>query len=239
MDRYLERNKISQFILRIDLTPEVSVDFGKLAELLQNDYGSYRTELKVNFNVNVQTNEIKRQNFVSFNMGETPNVTLKLETPERAIILTVLHYNNKSVYQEKLKNIISALKSINTEIKAQRIGMRYINVFNCPKQNDISKVINTSEAKSINEALKKDGIARAMIVHEFQRDSYMSRIQCGIPNKFYPSKITCLDLVLDIDVYSTGVIGLDEWENSVEVYNHGAYDAFVDYTKESFRETLK
>ena len=78
-----------------------------------------------------------------------------------------------------------------------------------------------------------------MIVHEFQCDSLMKRVQYGIPNRFYPSIISNYDLVLDIDVYSGGSMGLDVWDDNIREYNHAAYDTFLSYTKDSLIDTLR
>jgi len=238
-ERTLANNKISQFILRIDLTPDSQVDFATLADKLKGDYGSLKTELKVNFNVNVQTVEVRRENYVSYNLGDVPAVTLKLDTFEKSIILISVHYDNNEVYKNKLHHIVEAIKSVNPDVKAQRIGMRYINKFACVKKSDISKCLNASEAKTIKDSLEKNNIARSMIVHEFQCDSHMTRVQCGIPNRFYPSVISNYDLILDIDVYGTGIMSVTDWEDNVSEYNHGAYDTFINYTKDSLVQSLK
>lgn len=238
-ERTLANNKISQFILRIDLAPDSNIDFGVLAEMLKVDYGSLKTELKVNFNVNVQTIEVRREQYLTYILGEAPHVTLKLDSFEKAIIMMSVHYNDNSVYKERLAHIITCIGALCQETKAQRIGLRYINKFSCPKIADISKVLNTTDAKSVKDALGRENIARAMVVHEYQCGTHMRRVQCGIPNRFYPSVITNYDLVLDIDVYSGGIMGLESWEDSVREYNHAAYDTFVSYTKNSLIEGLR
>lgn len=238
-ERTLTKNKISQFILRIDLAPDSLIDFGILADKLKNDYGSLKTELKVNFNVNVQTAEVKREHFLTYILGDAPGVTLKLDSFEKAIIFMSLQYSDNTIYKDRLSNIVKCIEGQTPEAKAQRIGLRYINKFACPKIADISKILNPSESKSIKDSLNNDGIARTMIVHEYQSVSHMRRVQCGIPNKFYPSIISNYDLVLDIDVYSGGIMNIETWEENVSEYNHAAYDTFISYTKDTFVESLK
>lgn len=238
-ERTLVKNKISQFILRIDLTPDSLIDFGMLAEALKSDYGSIKTELKVNFNVNVQTSEVNREQYLTYILGEAPSVTLKLDSFEKAIILMSLQYSDNSIYKDRLSHIISCIVKQNPEVKAQRIGIRYVNKFSCSKMADISKILNPSESKSIKDSLNNDGIARTMIVHEYQSISHMRRVQCGIPNRFYPSLISNYDVVLDIDVYSGGIMNIEVWEENVREYNHAAYDTFISYIKDTFVKSLK
>lgn len=117
--------------------------------------------------------------------------------------------------------------------------MRYINNFPCAKIADISKILNISEARAIKEIAGKNQLARAMLVHEYQMEDNMVRIQLGIPNRFYPSIIRNYDIVLDIDVYSTGLQSIDLWNEKIRSFNHQAYDHFVNYVKETYRQGMK
>ena len=235
----LQNNKISQFILRIDLAPGTTVSFKELAESLSSDYGSVRTELHINYNVNMETVNVKREEFLTFILGKAPQVTLTLNGFERCIVLNSSHYLNNSVYRERLARIVDLLKEVSPEVAASRIGMRYINVFPTNNPAEIGKYLNPVEANCIKETLKRDSISRAVLVHEYQLGDYQARIQCGVPNKFYPSVITNYELVLDIDVYGLGVQPLTSWQDSVRDYNHGAYDMFTRYVKQSFIDAIR
>lgn len=235
----LLNNKIDQFILRIDLTPDAMVDFKQLAEKLTSDYGDARTELHVNYNIDMQKVEVKKEEFLKYIMGKAPQITLTLDSFERSIVLESNHYDNNSVYKQRLSKIIALIKEMQPESSALRIGMRYINKFPCLKSSEISKYFNSSEANNIKNTLQRSNISRAMLVHEYQFGDYQARIQCGIPNKYYPSVISNYELILDIDVFGLGVQGIDEWENSIRDYNHGAYDMFIRYIKPSLLEDLR
>lgn len=93
-----------------------------------------------------------------------------------------------------LTKVIEKLKALNVEINSQRIGMRYINIFSCSKVSEISKILNPTDAKLIKETVVKEGIARSMIVHEYQQGDHLVRVQYGIPNRFYPSVIKIMIL---------------------------------------------
>lgn len=238
-NRTLQNNKISQFILRIDLTPGSRVDFKWLAETLSTDYGQIRTQLHVNYNVNINKVEVNKEEFLTYILGETSSVILKLNCFEKSIVLTSNQYLNHSIYKERLHKLVTLLFERNSKAEASRIGMRYINNFPCSKPSEIAKVINTSEARSIKDSLKRDNISRTMLVHEYQNDDFMARIQCGIPNKYYPSKISNYEVVLDIDVYGEGSQPITRWEESVRDYNHGAYSFFTSYIKPTLLEEMK
>lgn len=235
----LLNNKIDQFILRIDLTPDVAVDFKLLAEKLTADYGDVRTELHLNYNIDIQKVEVKKEEFLKYILGKAPQIILTLDTFEHSIVLESPHYDNNGVYKQRLSKIVAIIKEMQPEASAQRIGMRYINKFPCLKVSEINKYFNTVEANSIKSSLKLENISRTMMVHEYQFGDYQARVQYGIPNKYYPSVISNYELVLDIDVFGLGVEGVDQWESSVRDYNHGAYDMFIRYIKPTLLRDLK
>lgn len=239
VNKTLQNNKITQFLLRIDIMPGTVVDFKGLAEALTADYGTVRTQLHVNYNVDMQKVKVNKEEFLTYILGKAPDVTLRIDCFDRSIVLSSNHYADNSIYKERIHKLVMILKSLNPEIAASRIGMRYINTFPCSKSTEINKYLNTSEANSIKETLKRPNISRAILVHEYQNGDYQARVQCGIPNKFYPSVITNYELVLDIDVYGVGAQTIDRWEDSIRDYNHGAYDYFKEYIKPILLEEMK
>ena len=238
-NKTLLNNKINQFILRIDLMQSPLVDFKKLAENLAADYGEVRTELHVNYNVDMQRVEVKREEFLKYILGTAPQITLTLDCFENSILLESSHYDNNDIYKQRLTKIVELIKEMQSEALARRIGMRYINKFPCLKKSEINKYFNTSEANSIKSTLEQKNISRTMLVHEYQFGDYQTRVQCGIPNKFYPSVISNYELVLDIDVFGLGAQPIDSWESAVSDYNHGAYNMFLQYVKPSLLEDLR
>ena len=230
-NKTLQNNKIAQFILRIDMMPGTTIDFKGIAEALSLEYGSVRTELHVNYNVDMQKVEVNKEEFITYILGKASGVTLRMDCFEKSIVLSCSHYDNNTVYKDRLHKLIDLLKQSNPDAMASRVGMRYINRFPCSKPSDISKYFNNAEANSIKETLKRDNVSRAILVHEYQRGDFQARVQCGVPNKFYPSVITNYELVLDIDVYGVGAQPIDRWEESISDYNHGAYGYFVNYVK--------
>lgn len=237
-NRILQNNKISHFILRIDFTKDIQIDYKMLSESLKEEFTIYKTELHSNYNVNIDNFEVKKEDFIKYLLS-TSTISLKIDSFEKSIIVELQQYKDKSSYMQCLTKVIEKLKALNIEINSQRIGMRYINIFPCSKVSEISKILNPTDAKLIKETVVRDGIARSMIVHEYQQVDHLVRVQYGIPNRFYPSVIKNYDIVLDIDVYSSGQQSIDTWEESITQFNHQAYDMFISYIKESFLNTLK
>lgn len=242
-ERTLSNNKISQFILRIDLTPESRINFTQLVDDLKSEYGSFSTEIKnnieVNYNIQSQRVEVKNNNYLFYNLGTPPSVVLKLDSLSKSITMLSNHYDNKNIYTDRFRRMKDLIIAHGQNVKAQRIGMRFVNSFDGLKRTEISKILEPNYAKIIRSSLENDNISRAMVVHEYQNGSNRARVQFGIPNKFYPSIISSLDLVLDIDVYESGIMPITEWEDNIDEYNHNAYDLFINYIKDTFIESLK
>lgn len=239
VDRTLQNNKISQFILRIDFSKDSSLDFKALAEALKDDYNAFRTELHRNYNVNIDRGEIQPEDFAKFLLGKAPSPCINIDSFQGSLVIDASHYENNSVYKARLHKIIEVIKAMNADICADRIGMRYINTISCRKPAEISKILNQPFSRCVKESLTFENVSRAMVINEFNYDDFMVRVQYGVPNRFYPSVISNYDIVVDIDVYGLGRRPLDIWEEEIRKYNHKAYDIFMTFIKESFLQTLK
>ena len=239
-NRTLNNNKVTQFILRIDIDPGSNLNFEQLVADLKPGASSYKVELHSNFpiDVNAKQQQVNREEFLKHILGYEPSVSLLIDTFAKAIIFRASHYVNNAIYKSKLTDIIENIKKQGIEVCANRIGMRYINEFPCSKNEDISKVFNTGEASSIKVALGMQNISRIITMREFETDDYRKRIQFGIPNKYYPARISNMDLLLDIDVYVAGRTDISHWEDIVSICNHAAYDTFEEYVKPAYRKTL-
>ena len=237
-ERTLKKNKVSQFILRIDFSPSSDLDYNKLAQSLRANYQLYKTELHTNYNVNVNTTEIKKEDYVCHVLENAHALSLRIDAFERNVCFTSLQYSDNSIYKEHVEELILAIKEQKRDFSSVRIGMRFINKFTCATKNEINKILCSADAKAIKDSLDRRCIARCMMVHEFQNNSHRIKVQYGVPNKFYPSVITNIDLVLDIDVFAIGLLAIDEWTEVIRECNHSAYDTFCKYIKTSYIESM-
>ena len=62
----LPRNKITQFILRIDLPKDSQIDFCRLALDLQDDYVRLVENTEHNYHLNIDTREVTERDFVNY-----------------------------------------------------------------------------------------------------------------------------------------------------------------------------
>lgn len=240
-DKTLANNKVNQFILRIDFEQQLEIDLKKLAEELLPNYDSMVSEDIVEYNVTIPKAELSAHKYTRYVLKtENGRVRLKLNEQERSIIIDSDHYDNNLIYKGRIEELISCLKKINLpDIKARRIGLRYINTFPCSKQTEIYRIIKKPFVASIIKSLEIENVNRSIQIVELTNEDYSTRIQYGIPNKFYPSKLVNYDAVLDIDIYFNGLQSIDEWEECIRKYNHAAYDTFIYFLEPSFIDKLR
>ena len=143
-DRILQNNRITHFILRVDLLQDTQIDYKQLADSLKGEFETYKTELHFNYNVDIDKVEVKKEDFIKYLLS-TPTVNLKIDSFEKCITIELQQYIDKTSYVQYLTKVIDALKSLGVEIYARRIGMRYINVFSCSKIAEISKLAHNKE----------------------------------------------------------------------------------------------
>ena len=67
--RVLINNKVSHFILRIDVDPASGIQYDKLVNDLKPKSSSYKVELHTNFNIDVNKQQVNKQDFLKHILG--------------------------------------------------------------------------------------------------------------------------------------------------------------------------
>jgi uncharacterized protein (TIGR04255 family) len=112
--------------------------------------------------------------------------------------------------------------------------------FECKRQREISRIYGKRLSSSVKSMLSIDNQTRVIAMEEYNvNDDILLRLQYGVPNKFYPSKISTYDLLLDIDAYTVASTNVESWEETIRTLNHTAYDTFKSAVNEQFLEQLK
>ena len=100
-NRILQNNKISHFILRIDFTKDIQIDYKMLSESLKDEFATFKTELHSNYNVNIDNFEVKKEDFIRYLLS-TSTISLKIDSFEKSIIVELQQYKDKSSYMQCL-----------------------------------------------------------------------------------------------------------------------------------------
>lgn len=241
-ERKLSKNSLELFILRFDLVQDSKIDF----DLLLSDFIKHfdRSEKRhlTNFEVNFTTdksevNQVAGHDYVLTKDKE--NYSMTFSKSQNAFWFETTNYINRETYTNLVNELIKSAEKKGIKLSTRRIGMRFINNFNCNNAKHISKIFISDIAKTLTQRLKKDNMSRFICQEEFNFDVCKVRVQYGIPNKFYPAVLNNFDLLLDIDSYDDKI---QEHENLIETINginHCAYNAFVSNITPLFLESLK
>jgi uncharacterized protein (TIGR04255 family) len=241
-DKLLSKNSISQFILKFDLYTNQALDFS----LIMNDISKYfdRTEKKTQtnflFNINTNNSEVnKTEGFNYVLVNDTRRYSLTFSSSQNSITFETTNYFDKNTYSSIISELILSAQRNNMEFKSKRIGMRFINNFNCLNIKNISKILNLSISKNLSRIALQENISRIICQEEFNYDDSKIRLQYGIPNKFYPAILKNFDLLIDIDSYDDTIQEITNWANIISNLNHSAYKTFIHTINDKFLTTLK
>lgn len=236
----LKHNCIKNFILRIDLNGSMPV--AEITQKLKDDFIRMETRKVEGFTMKLDAcglqhvPDVSRDESEEFFFIKNNSNVMSLLPKQNAILINAKSYENNEEY----KSTIDKLASVCTQCEARRIGLRYVNVFPCQKQNAISSVFKNPFALSLRNLLKDEAISRAICVQSRRvSDDYICNIQFGIPNDGYPDIIRRFDLLLDIDAFMVGGIKGEEWPKVVSELNHAAYSAFCEIVTESKIQKMK
>ena len=84
-EQTLPRNKITQFILRIDLPKDCTLNFQKLALDLKDDYVRFVETKEHNVHLNFDTQEVSHRDFINYTLHADSGVQLILNTSQKII----------------------------------------------------------------------------------------------------------------------------------------------------------
>lgn len=172
-------------------------------------------------------------------VSDTNNISVTFSQPQQAFWFETSSYIDNTTYGEIFNKIYIILNEDNESLIAKRIGMRFVNKFQCGSKNDIKKILKHDKSKIIIEMLNDDSLSRVIAYKEYNKDGNKGRVQYGVINKFYPAVISTFDITLDIDVYVDSQIQLNEWISKIGELNHEAYSYFESMINEKFMESLK
>lgn len=244
MDRTLPNNGIKKFILKIDFVSNDVNDFALIVNEVSKHFTRLEQRTHINYNVKVDVKadkeELKKEETPDYVLiDEERSLNLILSTFQNVLVIETSKYINNLVYKECLKIVKDAIEKLGLQIQCKRIGMRYINSFHCKALKEIKKIFSRDKANTIFIICQENNLSRVIIQKEFNMETSKLRSQYGLPNKFYPAKMTTYDLLLDIDSYDDSTHSFEEWDDVIRNLNHRAYDEFLKSIDPKYIENLK
>jgi uncharacterized protein (TIGR04255 family) len=240
--RVLSKNPIEHFILRFDLLNLEEEIVSRIIGLLSDKFDRIEKKAQTNFEIKFTTDksEVNKSEVFDFVLvNEAKQFSITFSLIQKAFWFETNNYINKDTYQEIILDLIQCCISERIDLVSKRIGMRFINKIKCDKVKDIKKYFNLAISKNLISRISQPEIARFITQEEYTNENYKSRIQYGIPNKFYPSIINNYDLLLDIHSYDNTLQQLQNWNDIFGLLNHSAYSYFVTYINSAYLQNLK
>ena len=239
--RMLSKNPIELFILKFELMKLTEGDIQKIITKISNLFARVEKKTQTNFEIKFTTDisEINKSEVFDYVLiNEIDRFSLTFSSTQKAFWFETNYYIDNRTYNELIKHLIIAFDSADIDLTSKRIGMRYINKIKCEKIKDIKKYFNNDISKNLSSRAANSNISRLIIQEEFTYDDLKTRIQYGIPNKFYPAVLNNYDLLLDIDSFDISVLTYKDWENTLLTLNHASYTAFVSFINPRYLQNL-
>jgi uncharacterized protein (TIGR04255 family) len=241
-DKTLANNAIRSFILRIDLMGDPGADFSLLVKELSGSFARVEKRqvqhIQFNFtNTKSEVKPIEQSDYVL--ISESPRYQVTFSEPQNAFYLESNQYLNNSIYKDFLGKLMDVFARNTWKLNSRRIGLRYINNFDCDSEKQIQKIYGKRFSIIMKHMLLSENRNRIICVEECNNNGNKLRLQYGIPNKYYPANITNYDLLLDIDSYVEANYPSDEWCEVIRGLNHAAYAVFIDALNPKYLESLK
>jgi uncharacterized protein (TIGR04255 family) len=239
----LAKNEIKNFILKVDLINDGQVELAKIAGKMSEHFD--RTEKKqINkFSINFTkgASEITQGDTFDYVLvSEKKSLSMTFSETQCAFWLESNQYRDNSLYKGIMNNVVDVVESLGNEVKSKRIGLRYINQFQCKTKRNIGKIYGKRLSSLVRAMLsEEDTLSRIIGMEEYNNDGFKMRFQYGIPNKFYPAVIAVFDLLMDIDSFVESESGPAEWKEIISSLNHAAYGKFVKEINPKYLEDLK
>jgi uncharacterized protein (TIGR04255 family) len=240
--RLLSKNAIKQFILKIDLLKPSKEAVLAIINNISVHFDRHEKKQVTNYFIDFTKNDsryIKNDLFNHVLISESNSLSLTFSEFENSIWIESNNYKENTIYKKYLELIIRNFSEIIPEVFSKRIGMRFINEFNCSLPNNLSKIFNKQTSQIIKSMSETPFISRAISVEEFNFTDFKARVQYGVLNKFYPSIITTYDSILDIDCFDDNQVKVAEWTDIVSKLNHKSYDLFISKMNSNYLKKLK
>jgi uncharacterized protein (TIGR04255 family) len=238
--RILSKNSINQFLIKIDFDDINESDIQKIIKDVSKFFDRTEKVTQSNIEVNLDESVVNKTEGVNYVLvNESTGAKLIFSKNEKTIAYETKNYIDKNTYKSIFDEIIKSISKNELNLNSKRIGMRFINTFNCNILKNVTKIFNLNITKNIIYMASQDNISRVISQEEYNFDSSKCRIQYGILNKFYPAILKNYDLTLDIDSFDNTFQNYQDWENIIDELNHKAFTMFINCINEKYFDNLK
>lgn len=211
-------NFLAQVIMRIDFTDFIDTSLLFSSDILATIRANYTRQsipIKTDFNsLNINIPKEQKDNpIIKRDIQSGISVEFIDASMKNKVTLSnkfvIFEFNQYKSFKNSYETISTIIQKIFSKIttNTQRIGLRYVNIFEQDKikisKNLFNAPINSSIYYKDNRSiLDKYQLARAMSLIEYFYDNTILNIRYGFYNPEYPSTLNKNNYVIDFDYYT-------------------------------------
>ncbi|MDI9332172.1 MAG: TIGR04255 family protein [Alphaproteobacteria bacterium] len=184
----------------------------------------------------ISTNTREEKHWTYYGKEREKTLTL---APQH-VVQTSRAYTTFEAFTDDFLEVIEAISKIDSELAANRVGLRYINVIEIDSGDPLewSDYIDGAMLGNINLNNQKSNISRAFNVLEYNYGNINLKYQFGVANPDYPAIVRRKQFILDLDAFAVGAYELSEIKNVVNNSHALIQDFFEASLKEKARKLM-
>lgn len=250
-----KKHFLTNVILRVDfVSPEETIKQTLLPDV-KNTCVSYfpipeerkveTQQVLVNNQPSMQNTVISKENLIEWHFFGTEREK-ELCITHQCMFVDFKEYKTYDDFKAQYFDILEKLMSSYPTLKINRVGLRYIDKIVLQGDKNARKswgtywnrYLNSNLVQGLSFADDDNSISRNMGSLEMNYGDHMLRFQYGVYNEDYPAPNKKNEFVLDTDIFSTGIFGIDEIQEMTDKFHAKAKDWFEKSIKAPLREKM-
>lgn len=234
------KNKLRKVIVRVDyekitIPPEllagIQSEFPQLEEI---DTAVSQLTFTSDAQTKFTSERLKTKKFSSIDKNKSMAIS------DTFSILEYRVYNGFEKLKKDFSCVEELMKKCSLLEKINRIGLRYVNVFDNFNKGKLNAYINKKYLNGILiNANQSENLSRHLHVLEFNDDTYKTKVQYGFFNPAYPYPCGNYDFTLDTDVYIDCTFEKEYLAKYLDDLHSKCSSLFEDFITEKTRKLLE
>lgn len=182
----------------------------------------------------------RRQEFTEWNYYGRDREKRLMISPA-VIFATYSRYSTYEVLKDDFLSVLSVLFPTFPDLRASRLGLRYINHIETNDGNPLhwNEYVDERLLGLFARFTDREHVSRLFNITEFKYDDLQVKFQFGVPNPDFPAPIRRPLFVLDIDAYVQGLQDLGEISANIDRAHKQIQAMFEDSITDRLREVMR
>jgi uncharacterized protein (TIGR04255 family) len=248
------KNYLNEVVAKVDFTKPLSLLTehslnSELVDVIRKRYSIFEPQKEIRksllFKVNgdvggevggVSENSTEINKFVFHGENREKTITI---TPE-SIFVTLKKYESYSDFKLDIIDPIEKVLTTERNVQINRTGLRFVNIFGdlIEKYQDLDKYFSPMISSPFSSLVDGSNCTRNILITEYLLDEIKIRVQSGIFNRDYPTKIKNKEFVIDIDAYIDIPHVVSDTKDFFDKLHKTIQEKFEAYITKDLREVL-